>query len=120
MMCLTNDGVERKARTRNTDDDRVGSTKSECVRWCIPQEADIPRHRKGRRASLQAGVQKAQGPEIADPLETAISAPAPGAAEPLKTRKIQKCFLSSLEAGREEKRGGNHWLVVEAVRPILR
>jgi hypothetical protein len=25
------------------------------------------------------------------------------------------CFLSSLEAGREEKRGGNHWLVVEAV-----
>lgn len=117
---MTNDGVEGKARTRNTDDDRVGSTKSECVRCGAFHKKQISKTQKREKSGAGGRSPEGPGPRNADPLETAISAPAPGAAEPLETRKIQQCFLSSLEAGREEKRGGNHWLVVEAVRPILR
>ena len=63
------------------------------------------RHRKGRRATLDARVQKVQdsrghqGPAIADPLETAISAPAPDSAraqEPLNTRNTREILKSFL------------------------
>jgi hypothetical protein len=64
MMCLTNDGVERKARTRNTDDDRVGSTKSECVRCSvfhkkqISQDTEKGEERRCRPESRRPRAQK--------------------------------------------------------------
>jgi len=86
MMCLANDGVERKVRTRNTDD-RAGSTKSECVRCGVFRKKQISKTQEGEKSG---GVQKAHSPETADPLETAISAATAGAPGPLRTRKIQR------------------------------